>query len=192
MRICITGIIGSGKSSVSCILAQAGEICVSADEINSRLLTNPTYISSLKDIFPSVIVDGRVDKVKLSNIVFNYDEALAKLEKLAHPLIMSEMLEKTNGEGIYFCEVPTLNAEYIHEFDEIWYISCDDELLVDRIRARDGIDAIEVAKRLEAHNKYRSIKLHADIIIHNDGDFQHLRKLVYGELQSLKLRAKLI
>ena len=190
MRIAITGIIGSGKSTVINLLREVGEICVSADEINARLLTDSTYIQSLAKIFPSVVIDGIVDKSKLSEIVFNDSYSLEKLENLAQPLIIDEIIKKTSGKGIYFCEIPTLKEQFVEVFDEIWYIDSDETLLTDRIRQRG--DTSDVAKRIRAHDKYRSIKLISTLIIHNNGDISYLRDQVYGELQSLKSRTKLV
>ena len=51
MRIAITGIIGSGKSTVINLLREVGEICVSADEINAE---NSRYVSAIFEAIPAI------------------------------------------------------------------------------------------------------------------------------------------
>ena len=186
MRIAITGIIGSGKSTVINLLKEVGEFCVSCDEINDQLLLDSTYISKLQVIFPSVVVGGVIDKGKLASIVFTDNEAIETLESIAHPLIMDKLVSLTEGNGLYFCEVPTLNSKYASLFDEIWYIDSQDETTLRRVQGRDMLSEQEVLSRLKAHDKYRGIKQLATLIIHNDSDLTSLKSQVYGELEILK------
>ncbi|MBO5925438.1 MAG: dephospho-CoA kinase [Clostridia bacterium] len=188
MRIAITGIIGSGKSTVINLLKEVGEFCVSCDEINSQLLLDSAYINKLQSVFPSVVVGGAIDKVKLAKRVFGDNEAIEILESIAHPLIMDKLVSLTDGDGLYFCEVPTLNSIYAELFDEIWYVDSQEDVMISRVRDRDGLSEGEVLSRLRAHDKYRGIKQQATLIIHNDSDLSNLKSQVYGELGLLKRR----
>ena len=188
MRIAITGIIGSGKSTVINLLREAGEFCVSCDEINAQLLLEPHYISKLQKVFPGVVVGGAIDKGKLASLVFGDNESLEILEGIAHPLIMDKLISLTDGDRLYFCEVPTLSSVYAGLFDEIWYIDSQDDVTINRVQERDSLTDQQVLSRLKAHDKYRGIKQLATLIIHNDLDLSSLKSQVYGELELLKRR----
>ena len=51
MKICITGGIGSGKSTVARILRSQGEFVLSADEINAE---NSVYVSKIFEVIPKI------------------------------------------------------------------------------------------------------------------------------------------
>ena len=70
MLIAITGGIGSGKTTVLQMIASLGGNIINADEINNELLAQESYIRKLTAYFPQAIIDGKVDRAKLSKIVF--------------------------------------------------------------------------------------------------------------------------
>ena len=81
-RIAITGGIGSGKSSVVKYLATQGFSTFSCDEIYAKVLSEPAYVQEMAKLFPSAVVDGRIDKKILSSIVFNDNVARERLNAL--------------------------------------------------------------------------------------------------------------
>lgn len=125
MKICITGAIGSGKSSVIEILKKLSYKCVSSDEINNDMLKDPSYIEILIDSFgKDIIYDGNLDKNKLAQIIFNDDEKRKLLNSISHPLITKRILEiiKKNKD-IIFVEIPLLiESGMATIFDKIWLV----------------------------------------------------------------------
>ena len=76
MKIAVVGGIGSGKSEVmKAVQGMNVATCVSADEINAELLKQKAYVEKLKELFPSVVKGGVVDKKALAKIVFNDEKA---------------------------------------------------------------------------------------------------------------------
>ena len=139
-KIAITGGIGSGKSTVLQYLKEKSYIVFSCDEIYRDLSNTYEFIEKLKKLFPDAIVDGKLDRKKLSNIVFKDKEELLKLNRLTHPLIMEKLLyemEKASS-GVVFAEVPLLfEGNYQTKFDYVIVVVRDLNDRIEAIKLRD-------------------------------------------------------
>ena len=187
MLIAITGGIGSGKTTVLQMIASLGGNIINADEINNELLAQEFYIKELAALFPQAVAGGKVDKVKLSKIVFYNKKALAKLNQLAHPLINQRILQKAKEcSGNVFVEIPLLTESKIqHNFDRIWLIKADTSLRLTRIIERSHINKRFARRIMSLQEKDRLREKFATDIIINNGDNEHLFnqiKELYHEL----------
>ena len=92
--ICVTGKIGSGKSTASEILAEIlGGKIIDVDKVGHKALEKEEVIERLREIFgENIIKNGKVDRKALGGIVFSDEELLKKLESILHP-IMVKMVE---------------------------------------------------------------------------------------------------
>lgn len=186
MKICITGAIGSGKSSVIEILKKLSYKCVSSDEINNDMLKDPSYIEILIDSFgKDIIYDGNLDKNKLAQIIFNDDEKRKLLNSISHPLITKRILEiiKKNKD-IIFVEIPLLiESGMATIFDKIWLVESDFDIRLKRIVYRDNLSAdMAIAKiKSQVANEYKLKKVATDTIYNNSNDLGNL------ELQVIEL-----
>jgi len=90
----LTGGIGSGKSTVSSLLAKRGAVIIDADAI-TRELQQPgePLLSVLAERFGAHILaaDGSLIREELRNIAFSDPEALKDLNKIVHPAVAKEM-----------------------------------------------------------------------------------------------------
>ena len=66
----ITGGIASGKTTVSAELARLGAKIIDADLISREVNELEDCKTALRAAFPSAFEDGRLDRVKLSEIAF--------------------------------------------------------------------------------------------------------------------------
>jgi len=87
----LTGNIGSGKSTVGKLLKKRGFTVLDADGLIHEL-----YETRLKDelkrLFgPWVFKEGRLDRKALARVVFNDEEKLRALERLAHSALYEEV-----------------------------------------------------------------------------------------------------
>lgn len=142
--IAITGGIGSGKSTVMNILRNNNKICISCDELNSKLLQDANYLCGLKELFPSAFDCEKLNKIKLKEKVFTDENERKKLNSYSHNMIkikLKEELNKISNFDVYV-EVPILNqTDFESIFDEIWVVSSDKSLREKRICTRDSIDS---------------------------------------------------
>lgn len=175
----ITGLIASGKSTLSSYLKSQGYKIVDADAI-SRDITKKDRIGYAKvieefgiDILSS---NGEIDRAKLSNIVFNDKNALKKLNDTLHPLIFQEIdrqLDLYKDEKILFLDAPLLfEAKLDKKCDEVILVFCDEEVQISRIQKRDNKD-YDSAKKIIDSQIAKEFKIEkSDYIIDNNCEIE--------------------
>lgn len=95
IAVAITGGIGAGKSTALAAFRAHGAATVSSDEIVHHLLAADDEVrAALVGRFGERILgeDGRPDRARIAEIVFDDDDGLAFLEALLHPLVSLEYL----------------------------------------------------------------------------------------------------
>ena len=187
MKICITGGIGSGKSTVARILRSQGEFVLSADEINAELLTQPEYQQKLKKLFPSAVRCGRVNRRAIRNEISTDAQKRQALNDLSHGEIFARIQAKTAQVSLAFVEVPLLNVQHKDQFDLVWYVDCNDTERVRRIAQRDGTTEDEARAIMAAQADYACIKEYAAAIIHTD-KVSDLEAEIKGLLKEVKAK----
>lgn len=175
----ITGLIASGKSTLSSYLKSQGYKIVDADAI-SRDITKKDRIGYAKvieefgrDILSS---NGEIDRAKLSNIVFNDKNALKKLNDTLHPLIFQEIdrqLDSYKDEKILFLDAPLLfEAKLDKKCDELILVVCDEDVQISRIQKRDNKD-YDSAKKIIDSQIAKEFKIEkSDYIIDNNCEIE--------------------
>lgn len=184
MKVCITGGIGSGKSTVCDLLKKKGYFVVSADEINGELLTDKDYLCKLRRIFPDAVTTT-VDRAAIRREITENNAQREALNALAHREIMNTMMARCEGRDLCFCEVPLLTTEYAGSFDRIWYVDASEKSRIERIIRRDGKSEDEARKFIGIQKEYEVIKNLAHDIIHND-DLKETERKVCVLLESIK------
>ena len=175
----ITGLIASGKSTLSSYLKSQGYKIVDADAI-SRDITKKDRIGYAKvieefgrDILSS---NGEIDRAKLSNIVFNDKNSLKKLNDTLHPLIFQEIdrqLYLYKDEKILFLDAPLLfEAKLDKKCDEVILVFCDEDVQISRIQKRDNKD-YDSAKKIIDSQITKEFKIEkSDYIIDNNCEIE--------------------
>ena len=180
--IAITGGIGSGKSSVAKFLSEMGYPVFSCDEIYQEVILSLDYIEKVTNLFPECIVNGRIDKKILAQIVFTDKSKLTRLNGIAHPLIMEKLFEKMYNcnQELVFAEVPLLfEGNYEDKFDSVIVIMRNKEKRIQSIISRDGITREQALNRINAQfdydNSNERFKNCNAILIENNGTIEELK-----------------
>ncbi|HOM27717.1 MAG TPA: dephospho-CoA kinase, partial [bacterium] len=135
----ITGILGSGKTTITEILRKWKFKVISCDEIVHNLWKRNNILKKIKKIFGEDIEkDGRINKEKVREIIFTDAIKKRQLENLLHPMVFDEINKnifdtKKNG-GIIFIEIPLLfetNSEKL--FDKIIVVSAPQKKIKERL-----------------------------------------------------------
>ena len=88
MRILgLTGSIAMGKSTATIMLRRLGILVYDSDAVVHALLIS-TAVQKIAEIFPDVIVHGKVDRLALGAKVFGDSFRLKQLEDVLHPLVL--------------------------------------------------------------------------------------------------------
>ncbi|HEU5150517.1 MAG TPA: dephospho-CoA kinase, partial [Iamia sp.] len=83
----LTGGIGSGKSTVSALLADKGAVVVDADAITKELQQPGTdvFAAMVERFGPGIVAaDGTLDRAAVADIVFTDPDALKALNGIVH------------------------------------------------------------------------------------------------------------
>lgn len=195
-KIAVTGGIGSGKSTALNILRQMQYPVYSCDEIYLEITQSATYIKEVEMLFPSCVINDRIDRKILSEIVFNDKEKREKLNALAHPLIMQTLLTRMDeSPGFVFAEVPLLwEGNYQNLFDAILVVKRDKKDRIQAVIQRDTTTAEKVEGCIAAQVDYDGMdftkicnpeKVH---FIENNSSIENLENQIKSFLSSMKQR----
>lgn len=110
-KLGLTGSIGMGKSTTAELFRKEGCSVWDADASVHRLYRKGgKAVSSVKNVFPSVIEDGAVSRVKLKTLLAKTPAALRKIEQIVHPLVgqdRSNFISNADTDIVVF-DIPLL------------------------------------------------------------------------------------
>lgn len=184
LAIGLTGGIGSGKSTVSALLAERGAVIIDADRIARQVVEpgGPAYGPLVERFGAGILTpDGHLDRPKLRDIVFSDPRARADLEALTHPAIGSavEAMAERAGGPYQILVIPLLIEKGLAgRLDRVLVVDCPEALQLQRLQARDGSTLQQAQAMLDAQASRAERLQAADDVIHNEGDMDALRPQV--------------
>jgi dephospho-CoA kinase len=173
LKIGITGGIGSGKSTV-CNLFKCLEIPVfNADEAGRSLLTEDIIvIEEVKNIFgEGIIINGKPDRKKIAEIVFNDPGKLVKLNSIIHPMVRNKFNDWTSQQHTPYVidEAAILFETGIYkQLDFTILVVAPEQLRIKRVIQRDRVEESAIRDRMKNQWNDEEKKKIADFIIIND------------------------
>lgn len=183
----LTGLIGSGKSTVAALFKDLGIVVINTDVIayDIMLPTGSAY-SQVCSMFGNQILNKElhIDRKKLGELVFNNAEQLRDLENIVHPLIYVEVLqqiEQNKTQHYILLEVPLLfkAPRYLELIDRSLVVNCEYQRIVERVAKRSKLNIAQIDKILEKQVAIDEQLRLADDIINNHGDIKELRDNVH-------------
>jgi dephospho-CoA kinase len=144
LLIGLTGGIGSGKSTVSALLASKGAVVVDADAIVHELqLPGTPVFAAIVERFGAGVVaaDGSLDRAAVADIVFNDPEALAGLNGIVHPAVGGEIAQRLSDlaatDAVVVLDVPLLvESKRAYPVAGLLVVDVDPEVAVARLDER--------------------------------------------------------
>jgi len=152
--ICLTGGIGSGKTTVANYLLSKNIPVYIADTEAKKLLDLPEVQGELQKIFGKNIVENSaINRVKLANIVFSNPEKLQELNQIIHPKVKIHFKNWVNEHKKH----PILVREAAVLFESGNYKDCETIILlktpehirIQRVIERDQTTAANVQNRIK-------------------------------------------
>jgi len=190
LAIGITGIFGSGKTTVAGIFGEDGIPVISCDEIVHRLLEKKTVLGKIRKLFgESVFEKGRLNRKKLGRVVFSSKSKRELLEKLLHPQVFIEINKKIldyagKGDIIVF-EVPLLfETKSENLFNKTVVVSSDLKQIKKRLKEK--LRENEIEERWNSQLSLSEKERRADCIIDNSGSLESTRRQVKLLIRKLK------
>ncbi len=177
----LTGGIGSGKSTVSNMLAARGAVVVDADVLARQVVEpgGPAYAGVVERFGPAVVrPDGTLNRPALADIVFSDPDALADLNALTHPavkaLIAERLAEEAAGDSVVVLVVPLLLESGRYPTAGIMVVDCPEDVAVRRLVEHRGMTEDAARRRLAAQASRAERLTAADHVIVNDGSLADL------------------
>ena len=187
----LTGILGSGKSTVAAALRKQGLAVIDFDALAKESLTWKETQDDIRKAFgDEYVVDGRVDVERLRQTVFTKDPNVRKLEAIIHPRVHEEVerrliaLEEKGAKAVII-EHPLLFEVGFHRpVDKIVVVSASDGLIRERLEKR-GMKADDVERRLSFQIPLKEKEEKADYVINNNGAEDRLEKQIDSLVQEI-------
>jgi dephospho-CoA kinase len=184
----LTGGIGSGKTTVSDLLAQLGAGVIDTDLI-AHQITSPggCAIAPIQTYFGSDFIDsiGALDRSKMRSLVFQNHEAKKALEAITHPLIKQETIKLAkqlaeDGFPYLVFVVPLLveSGNWKGQIDHLIVVDCPEEHQIERVMQRSNLSKAEVMGILKAQATRQERLAVADTVIENQGKLAELKEAV--------------
>ena len=180
----LTGGIGSGKSTVSQLLADRGAIIIDGDAIARALQRSGTAVfTAMVERFGDVVAaDGELDRAKIASIVFADAVALADLNKIVHPAIGVEMMrrisELRDTDEIGILDFPLLAESPRKGLSGVLVVDVDTEIAIERVVRDRGMKASDVRARIEKQASRKDRLAIADRVLDNSGTKDDLMRQV--------------
>lgn len=189
----ITGGIGSGKSTVSAMLKNAGFSVIDADKIAREILISEggnELIAELSATFGDFIIkNGILDRKELAKVAFANAKEKEKLDAIMLPAIIRKVkmeisdFEKQNMQ-VVFLDAPLLFEAGLDVLcTETWLIHASESIRVLRTIKRDNVSENDVRMRMRFQMSDEQKIEMADFVIDNSKDEEYLKK-------QIKLRLK--
>jgi len=183
----ITGNFGTGKTTVSQMLAELGAVAINADELGHELLQHDTqtYREIVAAFDKSILKpDGEIDRNNLGKLVFEDNSALARLNQITHPRIYEIVKKKIDGyrqagTGIVVIEAALLlEAGWMPLLDQLWVTTAPEATIVKRLKSSRGLSEEQVLTRLRAQMPQEEKAKQADVVIDTDCSLDEIRARV--------------
>ncbi|HEY8546642.1 MAG TPA: dephospho-CoA kinase [Acidimicrobiales bacterium] len=178
----LTGGIGSGKSTVSSLLAARGAVVVDADAITRELQQpgKPVFDAMVERFGPGIVApDGSLDRPAVADLVFGDPDALADLNAIVHPAVGAEIAQRMANlaptDAIVILDVPLLvESKNAYPVAGLLVVDVDPELAVQRLVEHRGMREHDVRARMARQATREQRLARADFVIHNDGSLEDL------------------
>jgi dephospho-CoA kinase len=184
----LTGGIGSGKSTVSALLAERGAVVVDADAITRELQQpgTPVFAAMVERFGPGIVApDGTLDRAAVAAIVFNDPDALRDLNAIVHPAVGVEITRRMQAlsvtDEVVVLDVPLLvevGASKRYPMDALLVVDVDPEVAVRRLVEQRQMGEADVRARMARQASREQRLAQADLVIRNDGSRQDLESQV--------------
>jgi dephospho-CoA kinase len=185
LLIGLTGGIGSGKSTVSALLAERGAVVIDADAIVHELQApGQPVLAAMVEAFGPEILDerGALRRAALAEVVFNDDEALARLNAIVHPAVSAEIARRLLAESatdhVVILDVPLLVESGRSDLVGLIVVDVDPEVAVQRLVAQRGFNEADARARIARQASRAKRVARADLVIDNGGTVAELEAQV--------------
>ncbi len=191
-RICLTGGIASGKSTVGAILKSLGAEVVDADALAREIITTPQVRREITRALGRSFyaASGSLKAPELAAYVFHHPDALEKVNAIVHPRVYAEIQNRyerlKEGPGCFVVETAlAIETGYADAFETVVVVTAQRTERLRRLVDLKGLSPDQAVARMAAQLPQEEKVTRADHVIGNDGSIEELEAMVrtiYREL----------
>lgn len=192
----LTGSIGMGKSTTAKLFAEAGVPVYDADaEVHA--LYEKEAVPLIGAAFPDAVVDGRVDRARLSRAVVGNPDAMARLEAIVHPLVRAREVAFIADAEKAGAEVAVLDVPLLFEtggekrVDAVVVVSAPADVQRARLLAREGMTTEKLEALLVRQMRDEEKRRRADFVVDSSRGLEPVRERIaqiLGEIAKMPRR----
>lgn len=167
----LTGPTGAGKGYVSRYFEELGFNIINADLEVKKIYENNLPLSEqiAREFGNDIIVNGRIDKKKLGEIVFSDSKKLKILNSIVHPAVINRCEKLAEIPSLF--DAPQLfEAQAQKKCYKTIAVIADRDIRIARIIRRDKISRADAQKRIDAQLSEKYYVENADFVICNNGE----------------------
>jgi dephospho-CoA kinase len=189
----LTGSIGMGKSATAKMFEDEGCPVYDADaEIHRNYLPGGAAVTLVEAAFPGVMVDGAIDRAKLSDRVIGKPAELDKLNAIVWPLLGAArraFFEKAERDQvpIVVLDIPLLfETGGERNMDAVVVVSAPADIQRERVLAREGMNEAKLDGILARQMADAEKRARAHFVVDTSQGFDHAREQVRAIVAELK------
>ncbi|MFC1499868.1 dephospho-CoA kinase [Candidatus Zixiibacteriota bacterium] len=182
-KICVTGGIASGKTTVVDLFARLGGIVVSADEIARSLMLDRAIQDELttalgRSFFSS---SGEIMTGELAGHLFSNPESLQTVNEIVHPHVYREVERRFNelahDRSCCFVVETALAVEtgFADWFDTVIVVTAESDERLRRLVEVRQLSGEEAQLRIDSQLPQQAKVERADLVLENDGTIEDLK-----------------
>ncbi len=180
----LTGNIAVGKSVVRQMLQHLGAYTIDADNLSHHVMQPgaPAY-KPVVEQFGKFVLDSekQIDRARLGHIVFNYPDALAKLEAITHPMVVQAvyaLVNRAKQRVVVIEAIKLLETDLADACDAIWVVDASAQTQLRRLQERRNLSEEDAVKRVYMQAPQAEKIARATRVIRNDGSVEDTWKQV--------------
>ena len=192
----LTGGIASGKSTVTSYLKEKGYPVIDADRVVHDLQApGGELYRVLVDHFGREILtkEGELDRVALGQRIFSDPSERDWSNRVQGRLIREALAEvrdrKAAQSDLFFMDIPLLIEQGYEEwFESVWLVAVSKETQLKRLMERNHLSELQAQERIASQMPLDEKRVHADLVLDNNGDLTALYAQLDAALKQLERR----
>jgi len=188
----LTGSIAMGKTETAKMFQRLGIPVYSADAaVHELYAKNGAAVKPIGALYPDVIVNGEVNREKLSLEILANPDVVGNIEKIVHPMVRQKQKEfiatsKQKDAPLIVLDIPLLfetgGEEHV---DKILVVSASADIQNTRALERPGMTAEKLDLILSRQMPDQEKRAKADYIVETDKGLEHAFQQVSAIVKDL-------
>lgn len=173
----LTGVFGSGKTTVANLFHELGAFNIDADRLaHEALLKGSEPYAKIAALFPEALQPNafELDRKAIAAVIFKDAAKRKALEQIVHPYVLGRIEEEiADAEaGVVIVEIPLLFEAKFEAFCDVIITVAADPAVIQKRLQEEGFSAAEIQARTQAQWPLEQKIEKSDHVISNSKSLQ--------------------